>query len=214
MTGRTTPPLPARALLLAGAATSAGALWTAANVPWSMMFWSDRAFGALVATLAASVLLSAFAAAPRRRRAACPTGAGLARGIAAFALVAAVPWFYWLQPFKALWLLMYAGCATGAFAVLYVIAPWTGRCGAVGEPARAVASPEGVDAASVEDPVAPVLAPLEQVTDDIQVLTVAMGAQERGQRPRHCGPGAIQVEIRNEQGAGHGYGPARELACA
>ncbi|MDA0374376.1 MAG: hypothetical protein O2865_11375 [Planctomycetota bacterium] len=131
MTGRTTPPLPARALLLAGAATSAGALWTAANVPWSMMFWSDRAFGALVATLAASVLLSAFAAAPRRRRAACPTGAGLARGIATFALVAAVPWFYWLQPFKALWLLMYAGCATGAFAVLYVIAPWTGRCGAV-----------------------------------------------------------------------------------
>lgn len=130
MTGRTTPPLPARALLLAGAATSAAALWTAAGVPWSMMFWSDRAFGALVAGLAASVLLSVFAAAPRKRRSACPTGVGLARGLAAFVLVAALPWFSWIQPFKALWLLMYAGCAAGAFAILYVVAPWTGRFGA------------------------------------------------------------------------------------
>lgn len=127
---RTTPPTPARALLLAGAGVSALALWTAAGTPWSMMFWSDGAYGVLVAALAASVMLSVFAAAPRRRRSAFPGGAGLARGVAAFALAAAVPWFVWIQPFKALWLLMYAGCAAGVFAVLYVVAPWTGRFGA------------------------------------------------------------------------------------
>jgi hypothetical protein len=134
LTGRKTPPPTARALLLGGAGVSAFALWTTAGTPWSMMFWSEGEFGALVAGLTASILVAAFAAAPRRRHAPCPAGIGLARGVATFALIAAVPWFLWIQPFKALWLLMYAGCASGVFAVCYVIAPWTGRFGiAVGK---------------------------------------------------------------------------------
>ncbi len=130
-TERRPPPPFARALLLGGAGVSACALWVAASMPWSMMFWSDEAFGALVAGLSGSVLLAAFAASPRRRHRPCPTGKGLARGIATFALLGLAPWFLWLQPFKALWLLMYAGCASGVFAIGYVVAPWTGRAGAV-----------------------------------------------------------------------------------
>jgi len=127
---RTAPPPAAQVLLLAGAGVSAFALWTAAGTPWSMMFWSDLEFGALIATLTASVVVSTFAASPRRRHRPCPSGIGLAQGCATFALAAAVPWFGWMQPFKALWLLMYAGCASGTFALLYIVAPWAGRRGA------------------------------------------------------------------------------------
>ncbi|MBI5853486.1 MAG: hypothetical protein HZB39_20950 [Planctomycetes bacterium] len=109
-------------VMLAACATSAAALVIAATRPWSMVFWSDAAFAGLLAALAASLGLgfAALRAQRVRPRADASTGSFVRFSICAVVLVA-IPWFVWVQPFKALWLLMYAGVAGGVVAAAWRI---------------------------------------------------------------------------------------------
>jgi hypothetical protein len=114
--------LPAgRTLVLAAGAVAAFALAVAATRPWSMVFWPTTGYAALLVALAASALVAVLAVRARRDQPSAP--GPLLRGLVCFAVAAALPWFVWIQPFKALWLLMYAGVCAGVFAGLWWAAP-------------------------------------------------------------------------------------------
>ena len=112
-----------RILLILCAAVSAFALAVAAARPWSMLFWSTARYSGLLAALAAATVVALLAA----RRPPAPRPGALIVGVACFGVAAAIPWFAWFQPFKALWWTMYAGCSAGVFATLVWLGPRIAR---------------------------------------------------------------------------------------
>lgn len=118
---------PDRAILigmLAVCATPAVALALAATRPWSMVFWPNLAFAGLLAALGSSLALglAALRAQWRDRRAGAGCGGLLRFSICAVVLLA-IPWFVFVQPFKALWLLIYGGVAGGVVAAAWRVWP-------------------------------------------------------------------------------------------
>lgn len=106
-----------RLLAAASGAASAFALAIAIARPWSMFFWSDAAYGGLLAGLALSFVAAAFVYVREQRAPARANAAQVARYLVVAAVALAVPWFVWIQPFKALWLTMYAGAVAGFVAL-------------------------------------------------------------------------------------------------
>ncbi len=108
-------------LTLLGCAVSAFAPAVALTRPWSMMFWPAGAFPALVAALVAALALGL--SCTRVRTIAPATRSGGLRFAVCMLVLLAIPWFVFIQPFKALWLLMYVGVACGAVAALRLALP-------------------------------------------------------------------------------------------
>lgn len=110
--------------LLGNAVIAGLALAVAASRPWSMLFWPNAGYGGLLAALAVALAMSGRALVVQRRRQRASTRLGVVLRFAVCALVlAAIPWFVWVQPFKALWLLMYAGVSAGVVSAAWSLLP-------------------------------------------------------------------------------------------